>query len=102
MVKQFFIPTFLGVLLFLWLVIVQATSFRTTAMTGPIVGAGWDYMQITFGYPPVLDLRPGAHPDNHPTLKVYWKNVLMVWSAAYALAMPLGRWISGYRIGKEF
>jgi hypothetical protein len=34
-------------------------------------------------------------------LAVYWNNVLLVCAAAYALAMPLGRWITGYRAGGE-
>jgi hypothetical protein len=94
MVKQFFIPTMLGAILFVWLVITQSTAFRVTSMSVP---AGTSpqppaYLESEFGFPPVLHVSSGRNS----AVKIYWKNVLLVLAAAYALTMPLARWITGY------
>jgi hypothetical protein len=54
----------------------------------------------TFGYPPIVRVSQTGtvgQPLETTSTAVLWPNLLFVLAAGYAAAIPLGRWITGYR-----
>jgi hypothetical protein len=100
MVGQFFKPSWLGTVLLALLLIVWTTGIRETRSTvfgANAAGATYEHL---FGYPPVVQvMQRQATPGPPQTIgvKILWPNLLFVLAAAYAVTIPLGRWITGYR-----
>jgi hypothetical protein len=103
MVRQFFTPCALGAVLMAWLVMLQASVYRW--WFGYLGPGGWHF-ETRYGRPPVLRVLtsgPTEALQGIDRVQVYWGTLGMVLVAAYCVAMPLGRWITGYRhAGGEF
>ena len=107
MVGQFFRPTWLGLMLMLWIVVVLTTGFTETmsAVAGRAYKPGetpGDDVQFTYRYgmPTILEIRtagPTQDVQHRTYFDVYWSTLWLVLAGAYLVAMPVGRWISGYR-----
>jgi hypothetical protein len=107
MVGQFFRPSWLGLLLMLLIVIVLTAGFTvtTSSATARVYKPGetpGDDVQFfyRYGMPTVLEVRTAGPTQDvqHQTYRqVYWSTLLLVMAGAYVVAMPIGRWITGYR-----
>jgi hypothetical protein len=107
MVGHFSRPSWLGLLLMLLIVIVLTMGFTVTwsAAAGVVYKPGetpGDTVQVEtrYGMPTVLVIRtagPTMDVQHETYREVYWNMLLFVAASAYVVAMPIGRWITGYR-----
>ena len=98
MVREFFKPSTLGIVMALWLLTVQAgvlTRTRALAFSGPTVG-GTTYWH-RYGVPTAVEIEIRTRSDR-PTVRitrVFWPQLLVVIVGAYCVGMPMGRLLRG-------
>ena len=107
MIGQFWRPSALGLLLMLLIVAVLTMGFTVTASSSTAYAytpGSAPSNDVTFenqyGLPTVLEVHTAGPTQNeqHETFrKIYWSTLLLVIAGAYVAAMPVGRWVSGYR-----
>ncbi len=100
MVREFFKPSALGVVMMVWLLGVQAgvlTRTRVLCSWGPV---GTSTYWHRYGLPTAFEVSIRTRSDS-PTItrttRILWPQVLMIVAGAYCAAMPMGRWLGGGR-----
>ncbi len=103
MKRQFIKPSALGVLLLLCFLLLLSTSLRGTSMSTvapPSAGSpGVTEMSYTYGLPTMLRIDtqgPTEDAQRRTDVQVYWGTIAAVLAIGWSLAMPIGRWVSGY------
>src|SRR5207247_756773 len=101
-IVQFLKPSALGLLLMILWVSIQTTGYRVT-WTGLSTSLESSDMSVDtrFGLPAVMRIYTRGPTERRQRImfvEVYWKNVTKVLVTAWLVTMPVGRWISGYRL----
>lgn len=103
MKQQFITPSALGILLLLCFLLLLSTSMRGTSMSTvapPSAGGpGVTEMSYTYGLPTMLRIDtqgPTEDAQRRTDVQVYWGTIAAMLAIGWSLAMPIGRWVSGY------
>jgi hypothetical protein len=103
-ILQFLAPSSMGVVLLVWLIFADASSFGGTTSTFHLDDSGAIAAETSyvfhFGRPEVLRLQtsgPTQEVQHVTSAAVFWDKLLLLAAAAWLVAMPIARWISGYR-----
>ena len=101
MKRQFILPSLLGVVLMVCLLLVLSTSLRTmssSSVRGPD-GTMRTHVERGYGAPPMLTIESsGPNDEQQVTTKttVHWGSIAGALAGAWLLCMPVGRWVTGY------
>ena len=101
MKRQFLLPSLLGVMLMVCLLLLLSTSLRTmsTSIVREADGTTLTQVERNYGAPPMLSIASsGPNEDEQVTTKttVHWGSIAGVIGGAWLLCMPLARWVTGY------
>jgi hypothetical protein len=101
MKRQFLLPSLLGAMLMVCLLLLLSTSLRTmsSSTVRQTDGTMLTEVERNYGAPPMLSIASnGPSDDEQVTTKttVHWGSIAGVLAGAWLLCMPFARWVTGY------